>query len=454
MIGRFLARSSLALTLAFSSIAVTSAAYAQRSVSIIRDAEIEALVRDYTTPILRAAGLSRSGIEIVIVNDRSFNAFVDGRRIFVNAGALMTSETPNEIIGVLAHETGHLAGGHQERLRGQLARAQTMAIVASLLGMGAVAAAAATNSDGLGKAGMGMAAGGPEMARRSILGYQRGEEVTADRMAVSYLEATGQSAQGMLKTFSRFQSALALAGTRVDPYQVSHPMPRERIANLETLAKKSPHFDRRDPPALQLRHDLMRAKIAVHMQGAQAAARMMRNPDPLVSQYMTALSAYTNGNPRDAVTRAQALAKKQPQNAYFHELLGDSYLKANMASEAANAYKKAMQLDKSNSGLIRVSYGRALLATGNPGNVKAATRILREGLDKDPGNITGYRFLAQAYGQMGEIGEAELATAEGHYHGGNLLEARIFAARAQTRLVKGSPSWIRAQDIINQKKRN
>ena len=127
---------------------------------IVRDAEIEALVRDYARPILQAAGLSKSGISIILVNDRRFNAFVDGRRIFINTGALVTAETPNEIIGVLAHETGHLAGGHQQRLRDQLARAQTMAIVASLLGVGAVAAGAATDSSALAKSGMGIAAGG------------------------------------------------------------------------------------------------------------------------------------------------------------------------------------------------------------------------------------------------------------------------------------------------------
>src|SRR5262245_38967246 len=139
--------------------AVHGTAHAQQSVPIVRDAEIEALVRDYARPIWQAAGVSKSGISIVLVNDKSFNAFVDGRRLFVNTGALMTAETPNEIIGVLAHETGHLAGGHQQRLRDQLARAQTMAIVATLLGLGAVAAGAATGSSELAQGGMGITMG-------------------------------------------------------------------------------------------------------------------------------------------------------------------------------------------------------------------------------------------------------------------------------------------------------
>ena len=147
-------------------LASNAAALAQGRVPVVHDAEIEALVRDYARPIFKAAGLSRSGIDIVLVNDPRFNAFVAGRRIFINTGALLTAETPNEIIGVIAHEAGHMAGGHQERLRQQLARAQTMAVIGTLLGMGAAAAGAATDSGGLGKAGAGIAAGTSEIARR------------------------------------------------------------------------------------------------------------------------------------------------------------------------------------------------------------------------------------------------------------------------------------------------
>ena len=206
---------------------------------VVRDAEIEALVRDYARPIFKAAGLSKRHRHHPGQRP-SFNAFVAGRRMFINTGALMQSETPNEIIGVIAHEAGHIAGGHQERLRNQFARAQTMAIVAGLLGVGAIVAGAASQSRRTGAAGGGIAAGGGEMARRGLLGYQRTEETTADRSAITYLEATGQSAKGMLKTFGRFQSALSLSGAQVDPYQISHPMPRERIANLEELAQESP----------------------------------------------------------------------------------------------------------------------------------------------------------------------------------------------------------------------
>ncbi|MBX3579821.1 MAG: M48 family metallopeptidase [Rhizobiaceae bacterium] len=421
-----------------------------QSVPVVRDAEIEALVREYVRPIFEVAGLSKSGIEIVLVNDRGFNAFVAGRRIFVNAGALMMSETPNEIIGVLAHEVGHLAGGHQERLREQLARAQTMAVVALALGIGATVAGAATDSRGLASAGGGIALGGQEMARRGLLGYQRTEETTADRSALTYLEATKQSAKGMLKTFARFQSALSLSGANIDPYQTSHPMPRERIANLETLARESPYFDKEDSPALQSRHDMMRAKIAVYMEGASGAKKLFRkNPTSAGAAYGDAVATYLYGNPRSALVKVDALIASSPKNPYFQELRGDVLMKSNKPEQAAAAYASAVKLDPAKSGILQIAYGQALLATGKTDLIRQAVGELRKGLDRDKEFVNGYAYLAQAYNQLGEVAEAELATAESHFYSGKYKDAKVFAARAQSKVKRGSPAWIRAQDIIN-----
>ena len=430
---------------------ITVPAFAQ-NVPVVRDAEIEALVRDYARPIFNAAGLSKSGIDIILVNDSSFNAFVAGRRMFINTGALMQSETPNEVIGVIAHEAGHIAGHHQERLRDQLARAQTMAVIAGLLGVGAVVAGGASGSSGIAQAGAGLAAGGSEAARRGLLGYQRTEETTADRSAITYLEATGQSAQGMLKTFQRFQSALSLAGTRVDPYQISHPMPRDRIANLETLARASPYFDKKDPESLQLRHDMMRAKVAVYTQGQQAASRLFRkDPGGLPAKYADAQATFLHGSPAAALVKADALIKLQPKNPYFQELRGDVLLRANKPAEAAKAYAKAVQLDPAKSGILPIAYGQALVAIGTPEALNKAVEQIELGLSRDKENAAGYSTLARAYGQMNEVAKAELATAEGYYYAGGYQDARIFAARAQTKFKRGSPNWVRAQDIINYK---
>lgn len=442
---RAAAAACLALVTAF----VPAAEAQQRSISVVRDAEIEALVREYAQPILDAAGLSRSGIEIVLVSDPSFNAFVAGRRIFMNTGALLTSETPNEIIGVLAHEAGHLAGGHQQRLRDQLARAQTLAIVSALAGIGASAAGALTRQSGLAQSGAGIAMGGAEAARRNLLGYQRTEEITADRSAITYLEATGQSARGMLRTFERFAANLTLAGTRVDPYQVSHPMPQDRIANLQTLAQQSRYFDRADPPALQQRHDMMRAKIAAYTQGASATARMFRdNPGSAAALYGDAITTFLGGNSRSALDKIDRLIAAQPSNPYFQEMRGEILIKANRPAEAADAFARAMRLAP-NSGLIQVGYGQALMLVGTQESMQRAVVELQTGLSRNPDYSAGYRHLAQAHGRLGNIPEADLATAEGHFHAGNYRDAKIFAARAQQRMPPGTPGWLRAQDIIN-----
>jgi len=444
-----------AVTLAMAVVVSLAAAVggnAQGNVPIVRDAEIEALVRDYARPILKAAGLTKSGIDIVLVNNPSFNAFVAGRRMFINTGALLQAETPNEIIGVIAHEAGHIAGGHQDRLREQLARAQTMAVIASLLGVGAMVAGAATDTNELAGAGAGIVAGGNEAARRSLLSYQRSEESTADQSAIKYLEATGQSGRGMLVTFQRFQSALSLSGTRVDPYQVSHPMPRERIANLEVLVKASPHYDTKDSEALQQRHDMMRAKIAVYTQGQAAASRLFKKmPGSLAAQYGEAQAAFLFGNPKAALKKADALVKLQPKNPYFQELRGDILLRGNQPQKAAEAYARAMELDPVKSGILPIAYGQALIATGKPEAAKQAVSLIREGLSRDKENFNGYAYLAQAYNQLGEVADAELATAEGYFYGGNYQQAKIFAMRAQKQFKRGEPAWVRAQDIINYK---
>ncbi len=421
-----------------------------QGVPIVRDAEIEALVRDYARPIFKAAGLSSAGIRIVLVNDSSFNAFVAGRRIFINTGALLQAETPNEVIGVIAHECGHIAGGHEQKLREQLERAKTLAIVTSLLGVGAMAAGAAGGGRGLGTAGMGLAVGGGEMAQRVLLNYQRGEEITADRSAITYLNATGQSGEGMLRTFERFQSALSLSGAQVDPYRVSHPMPRDRIANLQTLVKKSPYRDKTDSAALQQRHDMMRVKIAVYTKGQAALSRLLRkSSDTLANKYGEAQAAYLFGNLNSALKKTEGLIKTQPENPYFQELRGDILMKANRPDDAAAAYARAVSLDPAKSGILPVSYGQALMAAGAP---KKAVAQIKLGLSRDKENGAAYRYLAQAYGQLGDVGKAELATADGYFYSGDYKNATIFAMRAQKVLKTGSPDWIKAQDIISSSK--
>src|SRR6266567_4506104 len=303
----------------------------------LRDSETEQLLRDYTRPILRVAGLEKQNIQPVIINNGTFNAFVaDGRRIFVNYGAILQSETPNQLIGVLAHETGHLAGGHLAKLREQLAQAQTQMIIAMLLGAGAMVAGSRSGNanNGLANAGAAAVAGPQEMIRRTLISYQRQQEENADRAGVKFLTASGQSARGMYETFRRFTNESLFAARDADPYLQSHPMPAERVAALEELARSSPYWDKKDDPALQLRHDMMRAKVSAFMERQDTVYRRypMSN-DGLPARYAHAITTYLHGDLRNALAQIDGLIAVQPANPYFYELRGQALLEGGRPTE-------------------------------------------------------------------------------------------------------------------------
>lgn len=426
---------------------------ARKGPTTIRDTEIEALMADYTRPILKVAGLARQNIEVVLIADRSFNAFVaDGKRIFINTGALMDAKTPNQIIGVLAHETGHIAGGHLARMREQLAGAQTMAIVAMLLAGAGVAAGAAS---GVGGRDMGNIAGAAitapqEMIRRSLLSYQRSEEQAADRAAVKYLDATKQSARGMIETFERFQNDQLFISQRIDPYLLSHPMARERIAALSDLAKASPNYATKDSPQLQLRHDMMRAKLVGFTERPDAVARRYPLSDgSLPAQYARAISAYRFGNVDSAIAQIDALIAKQPGNPYFYELKGQALLESGRAPQSVAPLRKAVEMTKG-APLIRAMLGQALVQSGgNAGSNDEALRELILATQRDPDSPGPWRSLAMAYGRKGDKANADLAAAQGYFAAGEFKTGRELAARARQSFPQGSPGWLKSDDLVN-----
>jgi predicted Zn-dependent protease len=417
---------------------------------LIRDAEIEQLLRDYTQPILRAAGLAKQNIKVVIINDKAFNAFVmDGRHIFVNSGALMESQTPNQIIGVLAHETGHIAGGHLARLREQMAAAQTQAIIAMLLGVGAmVAGARAGPQSSVGQVGAAAIAAPQEMIRRTLLSYVRAQEDAADRAGVKFLTATGQSAKGMHETFKRFVEQTMFQARYIDPYIQSHPMPADRVAGLEGIAKASPYWDRKDPPELQLRHDMMRAKLSGFMERPELVLRRFHGGDNgLPARYARAIASYRHGDMRNAIAQIDALIQASPNNPYFHELKGQALLEAGRGAEAVAPLRRAVQLAP-NPALIQIMLAQALLATNNPKVGDEAVSLLRAALAREPEVPEAYTQLAMAYGRKGDIAQADLASAQAAMSRGDVKTARQLASRAKTRFPVGSPGWVKADDIV------
>jgi predicted Zn-dependent protease len=418
---------------------------------IIRDTEIESLLRDYATPILKAAGLAKQNVRVVILNDRTFNAFVmDGRHIFINAGALFDARTPNEIIGVFAHETGHLAGGHLLRLREELARAQTASIVALLAGVGA-AVAGARSGGSMGNVGAAAIMAPQSMIQRSLLAYVRTQEDQADHAGVKFLTATGQSARGMLELFKRLGNESLFNSRYVDPYLQSHPMPPERVAALEVLAKASPYFNRKDSPELQLRHDMMRAKLSGFLDRPDTVYRRYPLSDhSLPARYARAISTYRFGNGRDAIAQIDSLIQTQPNNPYFYELKGQALLDGGHPAEAVAPLRHAVTLAHS-APLIDIMLGQALIATDNTKNAEEAVPLLRTALSREPESPDAYTQLAMAYGRKGDLAQADLAAAQAAFTRGDVRTARQLASRAKTRLPVGSPAWVRADDIVSVK---
>jgi predicted Zn-dependent protease len=433
-------------------VAPMSAALAQqRGPATLRDTETEQVLREYTRPILRAAGLEKQNIQVVIINDSAFNAFVaDGRRIFVNYGAIMQSETPNQIIGVLAHETGHLAGGHLAKLREHLAQAQTQMIIAMLLGAGALVAGSrgGNSNSGLANVGAAAVAGPQEMIRRTLISYQRQQEENADRAGVKFLTATGQSAKGMYETFKRFTNDTLFAARGSDPYLMSHPMPAERVAALEELAHSNAFWGKKDDPALQLRHDMVRAKVSAFMEPQDTVYRRypLSNDSP-PARYAHAIATYRHGDLRSALAQIDLLIQTQPNNPYFYELRGQALLEGGKPAEAIGPLRKAVQLS-SNSPLIEMLLGQALVATDNKAYTDEAITILRAAVARESEAPLGYTQLAMAYGRKGDYAQADLASAQAAFLRGDNKTARELASRAKTRFAVGTPGWVKADDIV------
>lgn len=423
---------------------------AQRGLPLIRDAEIEGLLRLYTRDIFRAAGLNPSAIRVHLINSNSINAFVaGGQRIFVHTGLLEQTETPNEVIGVMAHETAHIAGGHLARLGIQVDKLTTASIIGMLIGAAAIAGAAASGQRGAASAGQGIIAGSQSITQRSLLAYVRVQESAADQAAMKYLTATKQSGKGMLELFHRLASKSLGSLRYVDPYTISHPMPFERIRNLEKIAKKAKYFDQEDHPAVMLRHQLMQAKLAGFLSSPQAVyQRYPVTDNSLPARYARSIAAFRRGDLKNALPVIDTMIKDIPRNPYFYELKGQALLESGRPQQAIAPLQHAAKL-LPNNGLIRILLGQAQLNAGGAANAKAAIVTLRNARRTENDQPRLHLLMASAYGELGDLPRAELAAAEAAILTGDKELALQKSARAIKGLKPGTPQYLRANDILN-----
>jgi predicted Zn-dependent protease len=436
------------------SVCAAAPALAQ-GIPLIRDAETENLLKDYSRPIFKTAGLG-THITMRIVKADTFNAFViDGLNVFINHGTVLQAKTPNEVIGVIAHETGHITGGHLAALRTRIARDQTKALLLMVLGVGAMVGGVAAGGDAgkdMGSLGMGIGVGSQELILRSLLSERRSQESAADQAGLKYLEATKQSGRGMLETFEGFAQQEYVSGTYQDPFVRSHPVAAERIARLRELVAKSPHVNAKDPPELQLRHDMVRAKISGYLERPQAVLNRYPPSDTsLPARYARAIARNCSGRCNQALGEVDALISELPHNPYFWEIKGSFQFWSGKPRDAIAPLRKALQLLGGNEPLLQVELAQAMLGTEDPALLDEATALLRRAVALDRTYGHAHRQLGIAFYRKGLLPEADVSTSEAHFAEGNIKQAHIFAKRATTRLREGSPEWLRAQDIIKYK---
>lgn len=407
--------------------------------TVIRDAEIEATIRHIADPIFKAARLDPESIDIYILNEDKLNAFVaGGQNLFINTGLIMRTESPGQLAGVIAHETGHIAGGHLSRSQDAMASAGTSSIVGALLG----AAAAVAGAPQLGTAIM---AGGLTVAQRGFLAFSRAQEQTADQAAINYLTALRESPEGLVEFFRILDTQNLRISSEGNAYLRTHPLTRERIAFMEDAVARSPYRDAEPDPALVLEHQRAVAKLDGFLSNpAQVMAR--RASDSLPDRYARAVAYYRIPDLDQALRLIDGLIKERPEDPYFHELKGQMLFENGRVAEAVAPYRQAVRY-RPDSALLRLGLARALLEQNDPKNIDEAAALLQEAVRIEPANAGAWRFLGIAEGKRGREGPAAVALAEQAVLLRNRKDADFYVRRAQQLVKASDPSWYRLQDL-------
>ena len=435
----------LAVTLVLAAaLSCAPAATQAQNISFIRDAEIEETIRVFATPIFQAAGLNPSAIKVHLVNDKTLNAFVaGGQQLFLNTGLLMRSTNADQVIGVISHETGHIAGGHLSRIQEAMRNSSAQSIVAFVIG---AAAAIGTGRPDIGKA---IIAGGSQVGTRSFLHYSRTQEGAADQAAVRFLDMSGISSRGLLQFMEILGDQELLSPKRQDPYVRSHPIALDRIEFLKAHVAQSPYSNTPVPPKLEVMHRRMRAKLYGFLDPVTVTLRRYKATDnSLASRYARAVAHYRKPDLDKALPLIDGLIAQYPTDPYFHELKGQMLFENGRITEALEPYETATRL-LPHAPLLRASLARVQLELGKPALLEPAIANLRAVLRTEKDSPFMWRQLAIAYGRNGQMGRSALALAEESMLKGDTAAARHHAARAQELLPRGSAGWLKAEDVLS-----
>jgi predicted Zn-dependent protease len=423
-------------------VAQVNAALAQNKVRFIRDAEIEDTIRTYATPLFQAAGLNPNAVDVYLIQEESLNAFVaGGQNIFLHTGLLVRAESPEQIMGVIAHETGHIAAGHLAGRQRQLDDSLTQVLASYVVGIGA--AILSGRPEFLGVA----ASGGGDIALRNLLSYTRSQEASADQAGVKYMNSAGVSPKGMLEFMQILSGQEFLLSSNQDPYLRTHPLSRERISLLQNAVQESEQANAELPPDYHAMYDRMQAKLIGFLYPLDRVEKTYPKKDQsLPARYARAIAYFRTARLDDALALIDDLISEYPDDPYFRELKGQMLFENGRAEEALAPYRKALEL-RPRSALLRLSASEVMVNVERPELYEEAIGHLDVVLTKEPRNVMAWRLKAIAHGRLGHQGETAIALAEQALARGDVGLARQQAARAAHFFEEGTPGWLRSQDI-------
>ena len=425
-------------------LAVSLAAQPALAQSVLRDAETEALLRDMADPLVEAAGLRPGNVDIVLINDPSINAFVAGGQVvYLHTGLLNAADDANEVQGVIAHELGHITGGHVITSSDAVRSAQTISILSLLIGIAAAVA-------GAGDAAMGAVMAGQRAALGKYLAFSRVQESAADAAGAEYLSEAGISGKGSLAFFGKLLNQEYRYGrSQSDEAQFTrtHPLSGDRISRLREVYTRDPAWETPTDPQLQDRFERVRAKLYGYLAEPNRTLRAFPTTDTTVpARYARAYAYHKEARIDAALAETEALIARNPDNPYFLELQGQVLLESGRPEEALPALRRASDLT-GNQPLIASMFGHALIATENPDNYEEAEKVLRAAVAKDRLNPFAWYQLGVVYAARGDMPRAQLASAERQVITRQYIEALRNAQLAESALPEGSADWLRAQDV-------
>ena len=436
------ARIIIAATLMAGASLLPVIAQAQESQSIIRDTEVEAFLKVNTRPVLDAAGLDPDRVHYLLIASDELNAFATtGLRIGINTGTIMEADTPNQLFGVIAHETGHLSGGHMMRTD-EIERAARVPMAVSL-GLGIVAALA-----GAPDAGLGIAASSGTFGTLGALHYMQTEESAADVAGVKAMEKAGMSAKGMVDFFYKFRNAETFSNAERYQFFITHPLSRERIQATTRMAQSQPHYNTPDNPETIKEFEIVKAKLSGFLDDPLKTYQKYPETDTSYpARYARVIATYKRGQWDQAIDQLDKLIVEQPDNAYLWELKGQIYFETGRAALAVPAHQKSVDL-MPQAPLLQLNLGQSLIAVGDKDSLTSAVTHLQESIKYEDDDSFAWEQMAQAYDGLNQPGLARLSTAEAQFFAGDYMAARTSAVWSQKYLDIKSPEYRRARDIV------